>query len=113
MMVGDLPPQCAALNLTNINVQGLTVLASNNADTESIVHACALDPLTAASKLSLTEIRNMAAEMLEAQREWLPQFAGKSVRTTPAVHIPANIQRAKVPVDPALKINARFGELGK
>ena len=113
MIVGDLPPQCAALNLTNINVQRLTVLAANNIDTEAIVHACALDPLTAASKLSLAEIRSMSSELLEAQREWLPQFSGKSIRTTPAIHIPANIERAKVPVDPALKINARFGELGK
>ena len=112
MLVGDLPPQCAALNLTNINVQRMAVIAANRADTEAIVHACALDPLTAASKLSLKEIREMAAAMLESQREYLPQFNGKKIRTTPAVNIPANVERAKVPVDPALKINARFGELG-
>ena len=112
MLVGDLPPQCAALNLTNINVQRMAVIAANQADTEAIVHACALDPLTAASKLSLPEIRNMASDLLEAQRVWLPQFEGKKIRTTPAVFIPADVARAKVPVDPALKINARFGELG-
>ena len=112
MLAGDLPPQCAALNLTNINVQRLAVIAANNADTEAIVHACALDPLTAASKLSLKEIREMASAMLENQREYLPQFSGKKIRTTEIIHIPENVERAKVPVDPALKINARFGELG-
>jgi alpha-galactosidase len=112
MLAGDLPAQCAALNLTNINVQRLAVIAANRADTEAIVHACALDPLTAASKLSLAEIRNMASDLLEAQREYLPQFDGKTIRTTPAIFIPADVERAKVPVDPALKINARFGELG-
>ena len=113
MIVGDLPPQCAALNLTNINVQRLAVYAANNIDTEAIVHACALDPLTSASKLSLKEIRDMTADLLEAQREWLPLFEDKKIRTTPVVFIPENVKRAEVPVDPALKINARFGELGK
>ena len=112
MLVGDLPPQCAALNMTNINVQRLAVVAANNVCTESIVHACALDPLTAASKLSLKEIREMASAMLEAQRQYLPQFDGKKIRTTPVINIPADVKRAEVPVDPALKINARFGELG-
>ena len=112
MIIGDLPPQCAALNMTNINVQRMAVIAAINVDTEAIVHACALDPLTAATKLSLREIREMASAMLESQREYLPQFSGKTIRTTPVIQIPANVERARVPVDPALKINARFGELG-
>ena len=70
-MVGELPAQCAALNLLNINVQRLAVLAAISGDPELIVHACALDPLTAAV-LTLREIREMAADMLEAEREWLP-----------------------------------------
>jgi alpha-galactosidase len=111
-VVGDLPPQCAALNLTNINFQRLAVTAAISGDPEAIVHACALDPLTGAV-LTLKEIRDMASEMLEAQREWLPQFAGKSIRPTPTISIPKDVQRAAVPVDPALAIMARFGELGK
>ena len=66
-IVGDLPPQCAALNLTNINVQRLAVEAALTGDPEHIVQACALDPLTAAV-LTLKEIREMATEMLEAER---------------------------------------------
>ncbi|MBC7315341.1 MAG: alpha-glucosidase/alpha-galactosidase, partial [Chloroflexi bacterium] len=111
-VVGDLPPQCAALNLTNINVQRLAVLAALEGDPEAVVHACALDPLTSAV-LTLKEIREMATEMLEAEREWLPQFEGKAIRPTPTIVIPPDIQRAPVPVDPALAIMARMSELGK
>ncbi|MEK3917726.1 alpha-galactosidase [Paenibacillus sp. FSL H7-0331] len=112
VVIGDLPPQCAALNLTNINVQRLAVLAAKSGDPETLVQACALDPLTSAV-LTLNEIREMVSEMLEAQRAWLPQFAGRSVRQTPSIHIPANVQRADVPIDPALAVISRFGELSK
>ena len=111
-VVGDLPSQCAALNLTNINVQRLTVEAAINGDIEHIVHACAMDPLTSAV-LTLKEIREMASEMLEVGRQWMPQFAGKTIRPTPTISIPKDVKRAHVPVDPALAILARFGELGQ
>jgi alpha-galactosidase len=110
--VGDLPPQCAALNLTNINWQRLTVEATLTGDVEHIVHACALDPLTGAVA-SLKEIREMASEMLEVQRHWLPQFEGKIIKPTPTISIPKDVKRADVPLDPALAIMARFDELGE
>jgi alpha-galactosidase len=112
VLVGDLPPQCAALNMTNINVQRLAVLAAKSGDPETVVQACALDPLTS-SVLTLKEIREMVSEMLSAEREWLPQFAGRTPRPTPTIHIPANVERAEVPIDPALAVFARFGELAK
>jgi alpha-galactosidase len=111
-VVGDLPAQCAALNMTNINVQGLAVTAGLEGDTEALVQAIALDPLTA-SVLTLREIREMVSEMLEAQREWLPQFHGKSVRATPAIVIPAGVTPVDVPLDPALAIAHRFGKLAE
>lgn len=111
-VVGDLPPQCAALNMTNINVQRLAVEAALTGDVEHIVHACALDPLTSAV-LTLKEIREMAIEMLEAQKQWLPQFEGKTIRPTPTIEIPKNIKPADVPIDPALAIMARFQELSQ
>jgi len=110
--VGELPPQCAALNLTNVNVQGLTVEAVVTGDPEHIVHACAMDPLTSAV-LTLKEIREMASEMLEAQKQWMPQFEGKTIRPTPTISIPKDVKRANVPVDPALAIMARFQELSR
>lgn len=110
--VGPLPSQCAALNLTNINVQRLAVEAGIEGDPEKVVLACAMDPLTSAT-LTLKEIREMAAEMLEAERQWLPQFTGKTVKPTPTIVIPKDVKRAHVPIDPALAIAARFGELGR
>lgn len=107
---GHLPDQCAAMNLTNINVQRLAVSAAMDGDTEAVVHALALDPLTGAV-LTLREIRDLASEMLEAQRPWLPQFQGRSVRQVPAIVVPAGIERAHVPVDPALAIARRFDEV--
>ncbi len=109
-VVGALPPQCAALNLTNVNAQGLTVEAAMTGDPELVVAACALDPLTCAC-LTLKEVRDMVAEMLEAERAWLPQFAGKTVRATPAIPTPPGTPHAQVPLDPALAVVHRFGEL--
>ncbi len=109
-IVGELPPQLAALNLTNINVQRLAVHAALSGDPEHVVHACALDPLTSAV-LTLKEIRDMASEMLRAQAQWLPQFEGTLPSSTPTISIPENVKHAHVPVDPALAILARFGEL--
>lgn len=111
-LVGDLPSQCAALNMSNIAVQRLTVEAALTGDPEKIVHACAMDPLTGAV-LTLKEIRDMAADMLEAEKQWLPQFEGKTIRPTPTISVPQDVKRAQAPIDPALAIFARFGELGK
>jgi alpha-galactosidase len=51
--------------------------------------------------------------MLDAEKEWLPQFEGRAVRPTPTIVIPKDVKRAHVPIDPALAIAARFGELAK
>jgi alpha-galactosidase len=109
-IVGGLPSQCAVLNMTNINVQRLTVEAAKTGDPEMVVQACALDPLTSAV-MTLKEVRDMVADMLEAEKQWLPQFEGKTLRSTPTISIPKDVQRADVPIDPALAIFARFGEL--
>ena len=60
-----------------------------------------------------SEISVIAKEMLEAESEWLPQFAGKILRPTPTISIPTDMKRADVPIDPAPAIMARFGELAK
>ena len=71
--VGALPPQLAALNRTNINVQELIVEAALTGNCEAIYHAVMLDPLTAAV-CTLPQIRALVDEMLAAQAQWLPQF---------------------------------------
>jgi alpha-galactosidase len=111
-VVGSLPPQCAALNMTNVLVQGLTVEASFAGDPELVMQAVAIDPLTA-SVLTLKEVRDMTAEMLDAEARWLPQFAGKKLRPVPAISIPKNVRRQEVPLDPALAVANRFARLAK
>ncbi len=112
MGVGSLPPSLAALNMTNVLVQGLAVEAALSGDPELLVQACAMDPLSAAV-LTLAEIRDMASQMLEAERPWLPQFSGKHIRAVPAISIPKDLKRKEVPLDPALAIANRFGKLAK
>ena len=71
--VGDLPPQCAALNMTNVGVQELAVKAALERDKEAAFHACALDPMTAAM-VSLPNIRKMFNELWEAEGDLLSYF---------------------------------------
>lgn len=71
--VGSLPPQLAALNRTNINVQELIVEASATGNTDAVHHAVSVDPMTAAN-CTLEQIHKMVDELLKAQAQWLPQF---------------------------------------
>jgi len=71
--VGELPPQCAALNRTNINVQESIVEAALHGDRNAARHAIALDPLTSAV-CTLDEIKKMFDELFESERKWLPEF---------------------------------------
>ena len=48
------------------------------------MQAIALDPLTS-SVWTLKEIREMVTEMLDAEREWLPQFGDRRPRPTPTI----------------------------
>ncbi|HWR51070.1 MAG TPA: alpha-galactosidase [Bryobacteraceae bacterium] len=109
-VVGELPPQCAALCMTNVGVQTLTADAALESDTERIVQAAAMDPLTGAV-CTLAEVREMCSEMLEAQRRWLPHFEGKRIAPKPVISIPHDCQAVDVPLDPALAIGKRFGTL--
>ncbi len=72
-MHGPLPPQCAAINRTNINVQELAVIGAMTGDRDAVHQAIALDPLTGAL-MTLPQIRAMVNEMFEAEQRWLPQF---------------------------------------
>jgi len=108
--IGALPSQLAACCMTNVNVQILGAEAGLEGDPEKVMQAVAMDPLTAAV-LTLKEIRDMCSEMLEKQRPWLPQFKGKSIAPRPTIKIPKNCKPVQVPLDPALAINKRFGDL--
>jgi len=72
--VGDLPPQLASLNRSNIAVQELVVKGHLERDREAIYQAMALDPLTAAV-CTLEEIWKLTDDMFAANKSWLTQFA--------------------------------------
>jgi alpha-galactosidase len=110
--IGNLPPQCAALNQSNVTVQQLAVEAALTGDPEYAMHAIALDPLTSAV-CTLKDARDMTREMLEAQSRWLPEFEGKHLPAKPTVQIPDGVVPIDVPLDPALAIANRFQELAK
>ena len=63
--VGRLPAQLAAMNMTNINPQLLTVEAAVTGKKEHIYHAAMLEPHTAA-ELSIDDIIKMCDELYEA-----------------------------------------------
>lgn len=71
--VGDLPPQLAALNRTNINTQLLTIEAAITGKREHIYHAALLDPHTSA-ELSMDDIVSLCDELIEAHGDWLPKY---------------------------------------
>jgi alpha-galactosidase len=72
--VGALPPQLAALNRTNINVQELIVEAALTGSKDAVYHAVMLDPLTAAV-CTLPQIHELVDKMLAAEAQWLPKLA--------------------------------------
>ena len=68
--VGKLPTQLAAMNMTNINTQLLTIEAAVTKDKNKIYQAAMLDPHTAA-ELSIDDIIKMCDEMIKAHGEYM------------------------------------------
>ncbi len=71
--VGPLPVQCAAMNMTNINVQLLTIEAARTRKKEHIYQAAMLDPHTG-SELDIDTIKKMVDDLIEAHGDYLPQY---------------------------------------
>ena len=71
--VGELPPQCAAMNMSNINVQLLTIEAAKTRKKEHIYHAAMMDP-HAGSELDIDTIKKMVDELIEAHGDYLPKY---------------------------------------
>lgn len=72
-VIGKLPTQLAAMNMTNINPQLLTIEAAVTKKKEHVYQAAMLDPHTS-SELSIDHIISMCDELLEAEKDWLPEF---------------------------------------
>jgi alpha-galactosidase len=71
--VGELPEIAASINRTNINVQLMTLEATQTLKKDAVYQAAMLDPHTAA-ELSLDDIKAMCDDLFEAHRNWLPQY---------------------------------------
>ncbi len=72
--VGALPIQCAAMNMTNINVQLLTIEAAVTLKKEHVYQAAMLDPHTG-SELDIDTIKKMVDELIDAHGDYLPKFS--------------------------------------
>lgn len=72
-MVGEIPVQLAAMNMTNINVQLLAIEAAVTRDRQYIYHAAMMDPHTA-GELSIDDIVSMCDEMIEAHGEYMEMY---------------------------------------
>lgn len=71
--VGKLPTQLAAMNMTNINSQLLTIEAAVTKKKETIYQAAMLEPHTAA-ELSIDDIVSLCDDLIEAHKGWLPEY---------------------------------------
>ncbi len=68
-----LPTQLAAMNMTNINVQLLTIEAAVTKKKETIYQAAMMDPHTS-SELSIDDIVSLCDDLIEAHKGWLPEY---------------------------------------
>ena len=71
--VGALPPVLAAMNMTNINTQLLTIEAARTRKREDILRAVMLEPHTAA-ELSIDDMAKMVDELIDAHGEYMQLY---------------------------------------
>ena len=71
--VGKLPVQLAAMNMTNINVQLLTIEAARTKNRDTIYQAAMLDPHTGA-QLSIDDIVKMCDELIDAHGDYMKMY---------------------------------------
>ncbi len=71
--IGRLPVQLAAMNMTNINPQLITIEAARTRKKELIYQAAMLDPHTAA-ELSIDDIVKMCDELIEAHGDYMAMY---------------------------------------
>lgn len=71
--VGALPTACAALNMTNINCQLMTIEAARSRKKNDVYLAAMLDPHTS-SELDIDTIIRMCDELIDAHGDYLPEF---------------------------------------
>src|SRR6185369_2199760 len=75
-MIGDLPLACAATCAVSARVQEMGMEAAVHGDVTLLKQAMLHDPLVGAV-CNPEEVWQMTDEMLAAQAQWLPQYAGE------------------------------------
>ena len=71
--IGRLPVQLAALNMTNINAQLMTIEAAVTRKKDAVYQAAFLEPHTAA-ELTMDEIVAMCDEMIAAHGDYMKDY---------------------------------------
>lgn len=71
--VGPLPTQLASMNMSNINVQLLTIEAAVTKDRQKIYQAAMMDPHTAA-ELNIHDIIAMTDELIDAHGDYMRMY---------------------------------------
>ena len=71
--VGQLPPVLAAMNMTNINPQLLTIYAAHTRKKEDILRAVMLEPRCAA-ELTVDQMQSMVEELIEAHGSYMDMY---------------------------------------
>jgi alpha-galactosidase len=83
--VGSMPPQCAALNRTFVNVAELTMRAALEERRDHVYQAVMLDP-NAGATLTIAQIRAMVDELIDAHGELIPAGIRAGARRPAAWH---------------------------
>ena len=81
--IGKLPPQCAALNRTFVNVAELTMRAALEERRDHVYQAVMMDP-NAGATLTVAQIEAMVDELIEAHGELMPAGIRARARRRPA-----------------------------
>lgn len=71
--IGTLPPQLAALIMTNVNVQSLTVEAALTNRKDHVYQAAMLDPHTS-QDLPIDKIVALCDDLFQAHGDWIPEM---------------------------------------
>ncbi|HLY48187.1 MAG TPA: alpha-glucosidase/alpha-galactosidase [Solirubrobacteraceae bacterium] len=79
--IGRLPPQCAALNRTFVNVAELTMRAALEQRRDHVYQAVMLDP-NAGATLTIDAIHAMVDELIDAHGELIPEGIRAGARIT-------------------------------
>jgi alpha-galactosidase len=107
-VVGDLPLACAATCSASARVQQMGMEAAVHGDVDLLKQAMLHDPLVGAV-CNPEEVWQMTDEMLVAQEQWLPQYAGKiqAARDRLEAHVRNGTRVALIETEGAARLHTK------